>query len=135
MYTDWNESVCLFIFLMSDSLPGVVHFCRYVHEHTVCTCTYIIHNKVYINKVYMYKVFMLQITVPIYRNKSPPKNVSWPLPSETGNYDTHLAGFLWGRQVSLGSVQYTHSTGNILRWHSVMMTCCLSSKDLLIFLH
>ncbi len=33
MYTDWKESVCLFIFLKSDSLLGVVHFCRYVHEH------------------------------------------------------------------------------------------------------
>jgi hypothetical protein len=34
----------------------------------------------------------------------------WPLPSETGDYFTHLAGFLWERHVTLGSVQYTHST-------------------------
>jgi hypothetical protein len=30
-------------------------------------------NKVYMYKVYMYKVYMSQITVPIYRNKSPQK--------------------------------------------------------------
>ncbi len=45
----------------------------------------------------------------IYRNKSPQRMLRWPLPSAAGNYYTHLARFLWGRQVALGSVQYTHS--------------------------
>ncbi len=37
MYTAWKESVCFFIFLTSDSLLGVVNFCRYVHRHmSVC---------------------------------------------------------------------------------------------------
>ncbi len=82
MYTDWNESVCLFIFLVSDSLPRWFIFV----DMYMNICTYIIHNKVYMNKIYiykfyMYKVYMSQITVPMYRNKSPQKMSVAPAPA------------------------------------------------------
>jgi hypothetical protein len=44
-----------------------------------------------------------------YQKEITPKNVKMT-PAVTGNYCTHLAGFLGGRHVALGSVQYTHST-------------------------
>ncbi len=61
----------------------------------------------------------------IYRNKSPQRMLLWPLPSEVDNYYTHLARFLWGRHVALGSVQYTHSTMSpILSWPKEYSILC-----------
>jgi hypothetical protein len=80
-YVHWLEGICLFI---SPSASASSWGC----------------------KKYGFSIHEFQI----YRNKPPQRMIRWPLPSQTGNYYTHLAGFLWGRHVALGSVQYTHST-------------------------
>jgi hypothetical protein len=71
-YVHRLERICLLVYFpcIRFSPGGGTFLDMYMN-----LCTYIIHNKVDINKIYMYKVYMSQITVPIYRNKSP-QNVS-----------------------------------------------------------
>jgi hypothetical protein len=107
MYEDVKESVCLVTLFMSPSLPRVVHFCRYFHRHTYL---YIIVNGMkfiltkFIRKIFISKKFFLIAKIFAIT----PKYVRCPLLSQTGNYYTHLAGFLWGRHVAFCPV-YTFS--------------------------
>ncbi len=114
MLTVWKKSVCLFIPLRQllskgwYSFRGML-FHQINYSYSLCSLvkkfmifkfiiSKLIHKKVHTNKF------------QIYRKKPPQRILGWPLPSETGTFYTHLAGFLWGRHVTLGSVQYPHST-------------------------
>jgi hypothetical protein len=81
--------------------------------------TTLIHSKVCKNKF------------QIYRNKPPQQILGWPLPSETATYCTHLAGFLWGRHVALGSVQYPHSTGHSQHFRSTQFNFAVKICELI----